>query len=252
MLVENTLFEKVDKVYDSIRLLQEFAPEEGYYVAFSGGKDSIVIKDLCLKAGVKFDIHYQNTTIDPPELIQFIRNKHPDVEMHYPEQSYFKELVKRGFPMRRKKWCCEFLKEYGGIDRMVVTGIRHAESARRRKRKCIEPCSKQQKWFLHPIITWSELDVWEYIKSYDLPYCRLYDEGFKRIGCIGCPNAYWKTRIKELERYPRIKKAYQKAFNKLYDKNKERESYRRWNSGEEMFQWWLTNKAQNEDMPLFA
>jgi len=251
MLIEQTLFEKVDKVADAIKLLQHFEPDEGYYVAFSGGKDSIVIKDLCIKAKVKFDIHYQNTTIDPPELTQFIRQYHPDVKMDFPIRPYFKEIVNRGFPMQQHRWCCKFLKEYGGIGRFIVTGIRRQESNRRKKRKCIEQSTKKNKWFIRPILNWSELEVWEYIKKENLPYCKLYDEGFTRIGCVLCPYASRKRRLIEMKRYPKITNAYQKAFNKLYERCKDRPSYARWNSGEEMFHWWITNTIIDEKLPLF-
>ncbi|GAH60807.1 unnamed protein product, partial [marine sediment metagenome] len=54
------------KVEEAIEFLQENEPVEGYYLAFSGGKDSVVIYDLAEKAGVKFDAHYCVSPIDPP------------------------------------------------------------------------------------------------------------------------------------------------------------------------------------------
>jgi len=254
VLIENTLFGIDNKVEKAIETLKYFEPREGFYVAFSGGKDSIVIKDLCKIANVKYDVHYQNTTIDPPEVVSFIRKYHPNVRMHYPPRPYFKELVKRGFPMRQNRWCCEFLKEYGGKNRIVITGIRSQESVRRRQRRMFESCTKKymRKQYLNIILAWTEKEVWEYIRKYKLPYCKLYDIGFKRIGCIGCPLIYWKTRLGELGRYPSILNAYMKAFAKLYNKNKDRDSYQRWSSYEEMFLWWIKTKKQDEDMPLFA
>lgn len=72
-------FQGKDKVQTAIERLKVFEPEEGYYLAFSGGKDSVVVKALANMAGVKYDAHYNVTTVDPPELVQFIKEKHPDV-----------------------------------------------------------------------------------------------------------------------------------------------------------------------------
>lgn len=69
MLKENTLFGIRDKVAESIKLIKEHEPAEGYYVAFSGGKDSVVVYRLMEMAGVKFDAHYHITTVDPPRII---------------------------------------------------------------------------------------------------------------------------------------------------------------------------------------
>ncbi len=255
MLIENTLFGIENKVEDAIALLKAVEPPKGYYVAFSGGKDSIIIKDLVIKSGVKYDIHYNNTTIDPPELGMYIRKYHPEVKQHYPERSYFKEMVKRGFPLRQQRWCCEYLKEKGGTGRTVITGIRADESARRNKRGCYEKDFKDKtKIFLNIILRWSEAEVWEYIKEHSLPYCELYDRGWKRIGCVGCPMQYYKRRIAELNNYPRIKKLYENAFIKIYKKKKDegKKSVDRWIDGKEMFAWWLNEKWEKDDAPLFS
>lgn len=139
-----------EKVRMSLERLRAFAPKngEGYYLAFSGGKDSVVCKHLLGMAGLKFDAHYRVPSVDPPELVQFIRDKHPDVQREiprYPDDYKNPKLAGKPItmwnlipeklmpPTRRVRYCCERLKESGGDGRMTVTGVRWAESINRRQ-----------------------------------------------------------------------------------------------------------------------
>ena len=70
IIMTEELQQKIDK---SIQRLKSFEPPEGYFVAFSGGKDSIVVKQLCIEAGVKFDAHYSVTSVDPPTHLLYKR-----------------------------------------------------------------------------------------------------------------------------------------------------------------------------------
>lgn len=134
-LFEETLFGHVDKVQKAIDRLKAFEPEEGYYLAFSGGKDSQCIYHLAKMAGVKFDAHYSITTVDPPELMKFVQEYYPDVEWerhywnddpekhpeHYysdgrPHQITMWNLIADHTipPTRQARYCCSALKESGG------------------------------------------------------------------------------------------------------------------------------------------
>lgn len=222
--------------------LKEFEPPEGYYLAFSGGKDSIVLRYLADQAKVKYDIHYNVTTIDPPELIYFIRHFHSDVIWERPQKAFLTMLVERGFPRRQGRWCCEEYKERGGSGRIVLTGIRATESVKRGKRKMVEQCMRDSsKRYVHPLIDWTERDIWKYIRKYKLPYCKLYDWGWKRIGCLFCPLAYYKHRQHEVRLYPKYAMAFRKAFCKLYSRLKIKNaiSINRWSNGNDMFDWWI-------------
>ena len=115
------------RVEESINLLKEHEPTEGYFVSFSGGKDSTVMYDLVKKSGVKFDVHYNVTTIEPPELIDFIKANYPEVDLIYPKLSMWELIEKKGMlPLRMVRYCTKELKSDSGEGRTVVTGIRSA------------------------------------------------------------------------------------------------------------------------------
>lgn len=98
MLIENTLFGKINKVEQAIAKIRLHEPANGYYVAFSGGKDSCVILDLIKRAGVKYDAHYNVTTVEPPELLKFIHDYHRDVIIEKPEMPMYKLIEKKRRP----------------------------------------------------------------------------------------------------------------------------------------------------------
>jgi len=237
----------------SMERLREFEPPDGYYLAFSGGKDSIVIHDLASRAGVKFNAVYNFTTVDPPELVDFIRKNYPQVEISRPKQTMFQLIVKRRMPPTRKvRYCCEELKERGGMGRVVVTGIRAKESNSRRKRGMVESCYKHPgKSYLHPIIDWTETDVWQYIRQHKLKYCSLYDEGYKRLGCIMCPYQRKIGMLRDSLRWPKFAKAYERAFQKMVDKRIKDGLPTKWRTGTEVMDWWIGGGGKEATTPMF-
>lgn len=255
-LVTPTLFGVEDKRKIAIDRLRQFEPPEGYYLAFSGGKDSQCGYHLCVDAGVKFDAHYNWTGIDPPELKKFIQKHYPDVQIHNPIKSIWQLIREKGLPpTRRVKYCCGDLKEKGGSGRVVVTGVRWAESAKRKNsRKMVETCYRDTtKRMVNPIVDWTDEDVWEYIRSKGLPYCELYDQGWDRLGCIGCPAAGTEQMLKEFERYPKHKKAFMDAFEDSYkvtlqpNKRTGKPKKIRFHSAQEVWDWWLGENKKKDD-----
>ena len=255
-----------DKVETAILRLQTYEPPEGYYLCFSGGKDSVVIKALADMAGVKYDAHYSISSVDPPELVRFIKDVHPDVALDHARDkdgnivTMWNLIPKHTMPPTRVvRYCCEHLKEHGGKGRLKVTGVRWDESVRRKKShsevtfadkkakrtlekelsdedflltpqggavlrldnrenaRIVEMCYKNHTTLINPIIDWTTAEVWEFIKENHLPYCSLYDEGFKRLGCIGCPMGSVQQRIKEFERWPKYYHLYMVAFEKMIE-----------------------------------
>ncbi len=257
----------------TIQRIKMFEPPEGYYVAFSGGKDSQVIYHLCKEAGVKFDAHYNITGIDPPELVYFIRENYPDVRRHQHEKSMFQLMEEMGLPTRFKRFCCAELKERGGAGRFVVTGVRWAESSKRKnnrhlvefdkygskskqaienreiflladnddKRKMIENCTIKGKHILNPIIDWTEKEVWQYLNSRNIEHCKLYDEGYKRLGCIGCPISAGKRE--ELKKYPKFAENYKRAIARwlpgYLERRKAKGEKPLFTTVDEWYSWWI-------------
>lgn len=271
------------KVETAIERFKRFEPKDGYFLAFSGGKDSVVIKALADMAGVKYDAHYAITSVDPPALVQFVKEKHPDVIRENQKWKkaglYHREgapitmwnLIpqKNMPPTRIVRYCCAFLKETSGEGRFVVTGVRWAESAKRAQNRgglelaekkshrvtkydpdttnggLIHTTQKFARRGLNPIVDWTNEEVWEFIKEFNIPYCELYNEGFERLGCIGCPIAQNGARIRELKRYPKFNEAYLRAFDRMLKERWKKELESEWNSAEEVMEWWLEKNNAN-------
>lgn len=244
-LVEHTLFGVEDKVDYAIRHLRMLEPSEGYCLKFSGGKDSQVIYHLAKEAGVNFRAQYDLTTVDPPELVYFIRENYPDVVINRPKTTMWRLIVKKKMPPTRLvRYCCDVFKEQGcPWNNRIITGVRWQESPRRKGRNMVETCQRDKgKEFINPIVNWSEADVWEYLDG--RPHCSLYDEGWGRIGCIGCPMAKTQNRERELARYPKFADAYLRAFDRMLQaikvhKGQNWQESTKWKTAEDVYNWWL-------------
>lgn len=254
-------------------------------VTDSGGKDSAVCRELVKRSGVPHEIMHNLTTADAPQTIYYIRNHFKMAEeagipctVYYP---YYKGQrvtmwslipMKKIPPTRLARYCCEVLKEGSGIGRFIVTGVRWAESRKRKegrgiyeafarsksnkiilnndnddRRQLFETCRMKSKHICNPIVDWSDRDVWEYIHSEKIIVNPLYHMGFFRVGCIGCPMA-GKHRYREFALFPTYERAYKRAFEKMLLIRKllgKDDAAGGWKDADSVFRWWM----QDESVP---
>ena len=142
--MQKKILYSVDLVRKAERLALSYDPENGYFNTFSGGKDSQCLYHIVKLAGVAHKTHMNLTSVDPPEVIRFVRTHYPDVELIKPKDSIFNIAVRRRIlPTKRVRWCCQEYKEMAGAGKVTIIGIRHSESARRAKRNEVEISSRK-------------------------------------------------------------------------------------------------------------
>lgn len=103
-------------------------------------------------------------------------------------------------------------------------------------RRLVEHCFRTTTTMVNPILNWTDDDVWEFLHHYGCNSNPLYQCGFKRIGCIGCPIA-GKHRYAEFARYPKYKNLYIRAFDRMIDAMDN--SPYSWHTGLDVFRWWM-------------
>lgn len=256
----------------------------GYCVCTSEGKDSRVLGHLFRRAGVKHFYLHSITGIDPPELIYFQRRNFQEYKDQgfichdiMPRKSMVKMMQERKIPpLRQARYCCAELKEVRVPEQgnaILSFGVRRYESVRRKNtrnelevlrpgkkyadvmpfdndenRRLFEDCYKFQEKRLNPIAEWTDTDIWNYSEYWKLEQSELYKEGFKRLGCIGCPMAGQCEREREFKRWPGFKKMYLLGFAKMIEARKAAGLVilPKMETPEKCFDWWLSDKSIND------
>lgn len=226
----------------------------------SGGKDSSCCKELALRSGIPFEIQHNHTTADAPDTVRFVRSEAKRFEelgikytINMPaykgKRVSMWSLIPQKLmpPTRLVRYCCSVLKEQGGKGRFICTGVRWAESVSRKnnrgiyetiartkankiilnndnddKRMLFENCRLKGKLVVNPIVDWKDDDVWAFAESSQICMNPLYAEGWKRVGCVGCPMAGKKCREAEFLRWPKYKSLYISAFDRMLEERRRR------------------------------
>lgn len=291
MIIYQPAIDHAQKVARSIEQISlAAAMSERYYdkpllICYSGGKDSDALLGIAELAGIKFEVTHSLTTADAPETVYHVRKVFAKLESQgvvctVRKPTYKGERVtmwsliplNKMPPTRLARYCCRMLKETGGVGRAIATGVRRAESVRRRDRKFasvisnrnpqmldyedaaqlfeeadsfavhdsdfINSCKMKGRTSFQPILDWLNDDVWQFIDEHCIEYNPLYDEGWKRIGCVGCPMARMH-RIEQFKRWPKYEQAYRRAFAKMLDVRRDCGMQTEWETVDDVFDWWM-------------
>lgn len=280
----------MDKEQTAIERLKLGAEtSERYYnapliICYSGGKDSDVLLQLAINSGINFEVLHNHTTADAPETVYHISRTFRQLEergikctREYPMYKgaavsmWTLIPIKKLPPTRIMRYCCEILKEQGGKNRAIATGVRWGESRARskrgiyedstrkisdriiinndndEKRRWFERCELQAKTAVNPIIDWTDADIWDYIADNQIECNPLYCEGWKRVGCVGCPMA-GKNRYAEFRRYPKYEQMYIHAFDRMLEARAATgKDNKTWRNGYDVFRWWLEENHLQEE-----
>lgn len=245
-------------------------------ITYSGGKDSDVLLHLAGAAGIPYEVLHSLTTADAPETVWHVRETFRrlelagvpcDIDKHkQPDGTYMTMWrlipLKLVPPTRIMRYCCAALKETSGRGRWIATGVRWEESQKRKSRGVMEALHKDKEKRLtlmndndesrmmmescqmkgtrtvNPIIDWKDTDVLDYCSAEEIAMNPLYACGWKRVGCIGCPMA-GKHRYVQFKRYPKIKSAYVRAFDRMLAERQKRGLPCDWQTGDDVMHWWM-------------
>lgn len=209
---------------ESIYIIREAYKKLGKLgMLWSIGKNSTVLLWLAKKAfygHCPFPFIHVDTTHKIPEMIEYrdrvAKELNLDLIVHTNE-----EAIKAGIgPHSGRLKCCKALKTEGlqqvvkkyGFDGLIV-GVRRDEEGSRSKERVFSERNKDYEWDysnqppelwdqfktdfpkgnhirVHPLLQWSELDIWEYIKRENIPIIDLYfaknGERYRSLGCAPC------------------------------------------------------------------
>ncbi len=241
-----TFGKQVDVAVDRIKTLAGTNP----YLAFSGGKDSVVLKALADLAGVDYDAHYHVCGgVDMPEAIAYTHKHHPRVVFDKPERNMRQVCMPHWSPPTHvARFCCQAFKEVHGDGRIILQGVRWAESEKRKDRRLVERCMNgRDAVFVNPIIDWSDKDVWRFIHENNLPFCSVYLEGWDRVGCVMCPQKDGKQMRRDARRWPRIAKYWMSIFEDLWHARVAAGKSVKQASPQEWFEYWCRDRHGKTD-----
>ncbi len=197
---------EMDQLNRTVELLkqaeQEFTPDLVFACSF--GAEDVVLFDLIARHVPSIRIVTLDTGRLPQEtydVMDACREKYGlKIEVCFPDASDVEQMVReKGMnlfyhSLENRKLCCEIrkvrpLKRALEGARAWVTGLRREQATSRSDMQPVEDDAAFGIKKFNPLIDWSQDDVWEYIRTNDVPYNKLHDQFYPSIGCAPCSRA---------------------------------------------------------------
>lgn len=211
-IIEGLVQDTIKKVYNTYSEFKDTV--DVFYVAFSGGKDSIVALDVVQRAlpHNAFKVLFGDTRMEFPDTYTIAEKIQEDCKLNgidfYRAQSKLMPMQTWscfGAPATSNRWCCSVhktspqilllrqLTEKYNFTGMAFTGVRAAESLTRSEYEIISEGQKHQgQYSCHAILEWNSAELYTYIYTNNLHINEAYKKGNTRAGCLVCPNSSGK------------------------------------------------------------
>ena len=221
-LLEKLVQDTIKKIYNTY--VEYRNKVDVFYVAFSGGKDSVVALDLVQRAlpHNKMKVLFGDTGMEFPDtyrVMDLIKGKCEELGIEYLRASSKLNTEQTwrlfGPPAVTNRWCCSvhktspqimLLQEQTGnqgFTGMAFTGIRGDESVSRSEYDDVSYGSKHRgQYSCHPILEWNSAELFDYIYQENLILNDAYKKGNTRAGCLVCPMSSGKHEYLKAQCYP--------------------------------------------------
>lgn len=221
-LLEKLVQDTIKKIYNTY--MEYRNKVDVFYVAFSGGKDSVVAFDLVQRAlpHNQMKVLFGDTGMEFPDtyrVMDLIKEKCEELGIEYLRASSKLNTEQTwrlfGPPAVTNRWCCSvhktspqimLLQEQTGnqgFTGMAFTGIRGDESVSRSEYDDVNYGSKHRgQYSCHPILEWNSAELFDYIYQENLILNEAYKKGNTRAGCLVCPMSSGKHEYLKAQCYP--------------------------------------------------
>jgi len=168
-------------------------------IAYSGGKDSTTLLHLVKEVfdgNIPWPVFWIDTGLDFEEILKFIETIQTEWNINIISIRNV-QLPTNFHPAINKVECCYLLKTIpinNTIEqyklKAFMTGIRWDEQETRTNEEFFSLRKQPEHFRVHPILHFREIDIWQYIKKYNILYCELYKKGYRSIDCKPCTKPY--------------------------------------------------------------